>query len=116
MTQVEGIDMTAANTLAAFLVFPELIAEGKISRPAADFTERDDFAVLYEHVDQLDNDDNFLEYVREAGAEEAKNIAEAGRTFFNALINDKQAIPMDAAEKAKLVKLLRETYAGSKLN
>ena len=99
--------MTAANALAAFIVLPQLIADGHINR-----TEDD----LNEHVDNLENDTNFLEYVEDLGQDQAARIAEASMTFFNSFINDKVAIPMDQAEKAKLVKMLTESYAGNKTN
>ena len=108
--------MTAANALAAFIVLPQLIADGHINRTEDDLTERSDFLVLYEHVDNLENDTNFLEYVEDLGQDQAARIAEASMTFFNSFINDKVAIPMDQAEKAKLVKMLTESYAGNKTN
>ena len=114
--QVDGTTVSAANALAAFLAGPHLVAEGIINRAETELSKREDFKLLMHHAIEADEENpNFIEYLATLDLDTVSKINYAGQTFFTALIEDNQAIPMEKIEKDRLCALMREDF-GKNLN
>jgi hypothetical protein len=106
--QIDGTKVSAANALAAFLAAPCLVSEGLINRAETELSKRSDFKLLMDHAIEVNDErPNFIDYLDTLDLDTVQRINAAGQSFFTALVQDEQVIPMESIEKERLCALMR---------
>jgi len=94
----------AANGLMALHVGAKLVAEGLISKPNKDMSDRHDFKHLIEF--DFEDSKHLMQRLKNIAPEDVERLADCSESFFTALVKDKSAIPMTQKERRRLIEMM----------